>query len=223
MDTTSKPLFLFPRWTNKAVLGLILCLAFLPFYAVVFIGYALDPVTLNSNYQPNQPIAYSHAQHVGQLGIDCRYCHNTVEKAAFAAVPPTETCLNCHHAIRPNSVKLQAFRDSAGTGKPVMWNHIHMLPDYVYFNHSAHINASISCIECHGSVNRMETVFQSQPLNMAWCLQCHRDPTSKLRPRDQITDLEWKPSSSQSRVELGKKLKEKYHVSPTTDCVTCHR
>lgn len=235
----AKPLFVFPRWSNKAVMGLVVCLLILPFYAAAFIGYALDPVTLNSNYQPKQPIAYSHAQHVGELGMDCRYCHNTVEHAGFAAVPPTETCMNCHKAIRPNSDKLQALRDSYGTGdpalagKPIPWNRVHMLPDYVYFNHAAHVNASVSCVECHGNINRMDNVFQTQPLNMAWCLQCHREPESKLRPLDQVTNLEWQPdvisgtyadmTIPQARAELGKKLKEQYHVNPNTDCVTCHR
>ena len=227
MDHT--PLFVFPKWSNPVVVGLIVCLLILPFYAAAFIGYALDPVTLNANYQPRQPIAYSHALHVGQLGIDCRYCHNTVEKAGFAAVPPTESCMNCHKAIRPNSDKLQALRNSYGTGGgdparvggPILWERVHMLPDYVSFNHAAHVNAAVSCVECHSKVNRMEVVYQAEPLNMAWCLQCHRAPESKLRPRDQVTDLEWKPETA--RVELGKKLKKLYHVNPVTDCVTCHR
>jgi len=225
-----KHLFVFPRWTNKAVLGLILALTILPLYALALIAYALDPVTLNSNYQPKQPIPFQHALHVGQLGIDCRYCHNTVEKAAFSAVPPTETCLNCHKNVRPNSVNLKALRDSFGTGdpakagKPIPWQRVHMLPDYVYFNHAAHISAAVSCFECHGNINRMEETYQAQPLNMAWCLQCHRNPEPKLRPLDKLTDLEWPPPTSpKARTELGKKLKTQYHVNPTTDCVTCHR
>ena len=216
MDHT--PLFVFPRWSNKAVIWLILCLLILPFYAAALITYALDPVTLNSNYQPKQPIAYSHAQHVSQLGIDCRYCHSTVEKAAFAAVPTTDSCLNCHKTIRPNSDKLRLLHTP---DKPILWQRVHMLPDYVYFNHSSHINALVSCLECHGNINRMETVYQAEPLNMAWCLQCHPSPEDKLRPQDRITDLEWKPPTP--RAEFGKKLKQQYYINPNTDCVTCHR
>jgi len=230
-----KPLFVFPRWSNNIVLGLIVFLLVFPLYAGALITYALDPVTLNSNYQPEQPIPYSHALHAGQLGIDCRYCHNTVEKADFAAVPPTETCMNCHKAIRPNSDKLKALRDSYGTGdpakkgKPIQWVRVHDLPDFVYFNHAAHVNAAVSCVECHGQIDRMDVVYQKEALNMAWCLQCHRSPEAQLRPRDKVFDLEWKPdvpegkSLSEVRYELGRKLKEQYHINPNVDCVTCHR
>jgi menaquinone reductase, multiheme cytochrome c subunit len=235
-----KPLFVFPRWSNKAVLGLIVFLMGFPLFAGALVTYGLDPVTLNSNYQPVQPIPYSHALHVGQLGLDCRYCHNTVEKADFAAVPPTETCMNCHISIRSNSPLLKPLRESYGkkliagddpakAGKPVPWVRVHDLPDYVFFNHSAHVNAAISCVECHGNIDRMETVYQKEPLNMAWCVQCHRAPEAHIRPRDKVFDLEWKPdvpqgkTLSQVRFELGKQLKDQYHINPSTDCVTCHR
>ena len=239
-----KPLFVFPRWSNQAVLGLIVFLLVFPLYAGALITYGLDPVTLNSGYQPKQPIPYSHKLHVGELGLDCRYCHTTVEKADFAAVPPTEVCMNCHISIRPNSDKLKALRESYGqkliqgddptkAGKPIPWVRVHDLPNYVYFNHAAHVNASISCVECHGNVDRMEAVYQKEALNMAWCLQCHRSPDSYIRPRDKVTDLEWQPNVesgpfqgmtiNQAKLELGKQLKDKYHVNPSTDCVTCHR
>jgi hypothetical protein len=224
-----KPLFVFPRWSNKLTVGLLLFLMTVPVYLGALVTYGLDPVTLNSGYMPAQPIPYSHALHVGQLGIDCRYCHNTVEKAGFAAIPPTETCMNCHRAIRPNSDKLAALRESYKTGKPIPWVKIHDLPDYVYFNHAAHVNASVSCVECHGNINHMEQVYQVEPLNMAWCLQCHRDPEARIRPRDQVTNLDWKPevkpgqTLEQAKRELGKKLMADYHINPSVDCVTCHR
>lgn len=224
-----KPLFVFPRWSNKLTLGLLIFLSTLPVYLGALVTYGLDPVTLNSNYMPTQPIPYSHALHVGQLGIDCRYCHNTVEKAGFAALPPTETCMNCHKAIRPNSEKLAALRESYKTGKPIPWVKIHDLPDYVYFNHAAHVNAAVSCVECHGNVNHMEQVYQVAALNMAWCLQCHRDPEDKIRPRDQVTNLDWKPevaagqSLEQAKRAIGKQLVAQYHINPSVDCVTCHR
>jgi hypothetical protein len=271
-----KPLFVFPRWSNTVTLCVLLFLAIFPLYAGALLGYALDPVTLNVGYAPTQPVPYSHALHVGQLGIDCRYCHNTVEKADFAAIPPTETCMNCHKAIRPTSDLLKPVRESYLTGQPVQWRQVTTVPDYVYFNHSAHVNASISCIECHGPINQMDVVYQAKPMNMAWCLQCHRDPDSRIRPRDQVTHLFWEPSENDPstvdafaslppaelqqraqalgkvitssnnsgpqglarsyvqalrearsvdalKAELGTLLRDKYHINPNTDCITCHR
>jgi menaquinone reductase, multiheme cytochrome c subunit len=197
-----KPLFVFPRWSNTVVLCVLIFLAVFPLYAGALVGFALDPVTLNVGYQPVQPVPYSHALHVQTLGLDCRYCHNTVEKADFAAIPPTETCMNCHRGIWPGKDTLQPIRDSFGHGDPekkglpVEWKMVTTVPDYVYFNHSAHVNSGVSCVECHGQVNTMEIVYQAKPMNMAWCLQCHRDPTASIRPRDQVTNLDWKPSAS---------------------------
>jgi menaquinone reductase, multiheme cytochrome c subunit len=197
-----KPLFVFPRWSNTVTLCVLIFLTVFPLYGAALVGYALDPVTLNVNYQPVQPVPYSHALHVGKMGIDCRYCHNTVENAGFAAIPPTETCMNCHRSILPKSEKLAPIRESFATGKPPKaadgtygWRQVTTLPDYVYFNHAAHVNSGISCVECHGQINNMETVYQAKPMNMAWCLQCHRDPTDRIRPRDQVTKLDWKPSA----------------------------
>jgi len=199
-----KPLFVFPRWSNTVTLLVLLFLAVFPLYAVAFVGFALDPVTLNVGYMPTQPVPYSHKLHVGELGLDCRYCHNTVEKADFAAIPPTETCMNCHRAVWPESEKLAPVRQSFGAGKPddvikpgqpVPWRQVTTVPDYVYFNHSAHVNSGISCVECHGQINQMETVYQAKPMNMGWCIQCHRDPTDRIRPREAVTKLDWQPSA----------------------------
>ncbi len=224
-----KPLFMFPKWSNKVTLGVLIVLHVLPLYLGALVAYGFDPVTLNVGYQPTQPVPYSHALHAGELGIDCRYCHNTVEKAGFAAIPPTETCMNCHKGIRATSDKLKVVRESYLSGQPIPWVKVNDLPDYVYFNHAAHVNAAVSCVECHGNVNHMEVVSQEKPLNMAWCVQCHRSPESRIRPRDQVTNLDWKPavkedqSVEQAKYELGKALKDKYHVNPSVDCVTCHR
>src|ERR1700753_1177819 len=165
-----KPLFVFPRWSNKVTLCVLLVLAVFPLYAGALIGYALDPVTLNVGYQPKQPIPYSHALHVGQLGLDCRYCHTTVEKAGFAAVPATTTCMNCHTKVRTNSELLKPIRESAKKNEPMQWTKVHRLPDYVYFNHSAHVTRGVSCVECHGRIDKMEVVYQQEPLSMGWCL-----------------------------------------------------
>jgi hypothetical protein len=236
-----KPMFVFPKWVNSLTLLILFLLTVFPLYLAVLVPYTLQASTLNNNYMPTQPIPYSHALHAGQLGMDCRYCHNTVEKAGEAAVPPTETCMNCHAMIWKNAPQLQALRDSYTSGKPIAWVKVHDLPDYVYFNHSAHVNVGIGCNQCHGQINHMEVVYQAQPLNMAWCISCHRSPADHLRPRDQVTNLDWKdaqfptamPTFHDSFVkEQGKEpealdykqeLMKEYHVNPNTDCVTCHR
>src|SRR5205823_881654 len=125
-----------------------------------------------------------HALHVGKLGLDCRYCHNTVEKTAFAALPATQTCMNCHTNIKGEAETLKPVRESWTIGKSIPWVKVHDLPDYVYFNHSAHVTHGVGCIECHGRIDRMEVVHQEKPLSMGWCLNCHRDPSTHLRPRD---------------------------------------
>lgn len=224
-----KDFYIFPKWVNKLTLGLLAAAALAPVYFGLLLAYGANPTTLNVGYQPKQPVPYSHAVHVGKLGIDCRYCHNTVEKSGMAAIPPTDTCMNCHKTIWWNNdpakwnPKMKPVFESYVSGKPIPWVKVHDLPDYVYFNHSAHVNVGVGCVECHGQVNQMdvEGVHQVQALNMAWCLECHRDPTGKLRPRDQVTNMNWKPT--QDRLVLGRELSAKYHVNANTDCLTCHR
>jgi hypothetical protein len=220
----SQPLWTFPKWSNKAVVGVLLGAATVPIYVGILLAYGANPTTLNVGYAPVQPVPYSHALHAGKLGLDCRYCHTTVERSGMAALPPTEVCMNCHKAIFPNSAKLSPVRKSYVEGTPVPWVKVHDLPDYVYFNHSAHVTAGVGCAECHGPVHQMEVVRTVKPLNMAWCLECHRDPTPNLRPRDQVTNMDWSEAGGEkARVSLGKQLKHQYHISPNTDCVTCHR
>ncbi len=219
----SKPLLTFPRWSNKAAVGVLVGLVGLPLYVGLLLAYGANPTSLTVGYQPVQPVPYSHAVHAGKLGIDCRYCHTTVEKTGMAALPPTEVCMNCHKAIFPNSAKLAEVRKSYVEGTPIPWVKVHDLADYVYFNHSAHVNAGVGCITCHGPIQQMETVRTVAPLNMAWCLSCHRDPKPFLRPRDQVTNMDWTPPAGVAATALGEQLREKYHVNPSTDCVTCHR
>ena len=183
-----KPLFTFPRWSNKAAVGVLLCVAIVPVYLGLLLAYGADPTTLYVGYQPVQPVPYSHALHVGKLGMDCRYCHTTVDKAGMAAIPPTQVCMNCHKAIFLNSPKLAEVRKSYVEGSPVLWIKVHDLADYVYFNHSAHVTSGVGCIECHGPVQQMEVVRTVKPMNMAWCLECHRQPeavAAAARPSDQ--------------------------------------
>lgn len=210
----SKPLFVFPKWSNKLALSVIVALALAPTYLIVLVAYGLSPVTLNVGYQPEQPVHYSHKKHAGIVGMDCRMCHNTVEKAAFAAIPPTDTCMNCHTGLFNNQDKTKAspelakLYESAATGKPVKWVKVNDVPDFVFFNHSAHVNVGMSCVECHGNVNHMETVYQAKPLNMGWCLECHRDPAAHIRPKDQVTNLDWKPNAEDPTVVkvIGKRM-----------------
>lgn len=211
----------FPAWLDSTVKvgGVLLGLGAL--FTVGMLYYGISPQAMDIGYEPEQPVPYSHALHVGQLGMDCRYCHNTVEQSAFAAVPPTQTCVNCHAAIWPESEKLKPVRESHATGMPVEWVRVHDLPDFVYFNHSAHVTRGVGCVECHGRVDRMEKVYWSEPLSMAWCLDCHRAPDTRIRPVDQVTNMEWKPPGDP--VLYGATLREERNINPPTDCSTCHR
>jgi len=215
--------FVFPRWANKtrALAGVILGGA--PVYLTFLVWYGFSPKATDAGYEPKQPVPYSHALHAGTLGLDCRYCHNTVEQAAHAAIPATGTCMNCHQAIHTKSDKLEPVRHSWATDAPVEWVKVHDLPDYVYFNHSAHVTRGVGCVTCHGRVDQMEEVFQKEPLSMSWCLQCHRAPEKNLRPPEEVTNMNWVPPDGADPVEYGTMLREKNHLNPSTDCSTCHR
>lgn len=220
-DPNQSPPHVFPKWIDRArpLVGFLLLGA--PLYLVVLLYYGGNPRTTDVGYMPVQPVPYSHALHVGQLGIDCRYCHSTVEVAAQAAIPPTQTCMNCHAKIRTQSPKLLPVRESYATGLPVRWKRVHDLPDFVFFNHSAHVSRGVGCVECHGRVDKMEVVYQQEPLSMAWCLDCHRDPDPRLRPREHVTELDWAPDGD--RRTLGSRLRLENAINPSTDCSTCHR
>jgi hypothetical protein len=153
--------------------------------------------------------------------MDCRYCHSTVETAAKAAVPPTQTCMNCHAKVRTTSDTLIPVRESHATGMPIEWIRVHDLPDYVYFNHSAHVTRGVGCVECHDRVDKMEVVYQAEPLSMGWCLDCHRDPEPRLRPVEEVTNMAWAPA--EDRRTVGARLREQYNINPSEDCSTCHR
>ena len=224
-DPSSDKPFVFPRWANYLLPAIILMGIGAGPYLVVAVGLGGSPVTTDVGYQPEQPVEFSHAIHAGKLGMDCRYCHTTVDKAAFAAIPPTQTCLNCHTNIRTESPKLLKVRESGVTGKPLDWIKVHNLPDYSYFNHSAHINKGVSCVSCHGRVDQMETVFQAKTLSMSFCLDCHRAPEKHLRPLDQVTNLAWTPPDG-DQLKIGLELKEKLGIRDVgymTSCSTCHR
>jgi len=188
---------------------------------MVLVTVGFSPKTISAGYEPEQPVPYSHRLHAGELGMDCRYCHNTVERTARAAIPPTQTCMNCHAKIRTQSDKLTPVFASYASGRPVRWVRVHDLPDYVYFNHSIHVNRGVPCVVCHGRIDTMETVRQVAPLSMGWCLDCHRSPERFLRPPEMVTVMDWEPETDQ--LELGRRLRAERHINPPTDCITCHR
>ncbi len=188
---------------------------------VALIAYLAHPEVRETGYAPVQPVEYSHKLHAGNLGIDCRYCHYTVEKAGYAAVPQTEVCMNCHVRVKENSALLQPVRDSYATGKPIAWTKVHNLPDYVYFNHQAHVTAGVSCVSCHGRVDQMIVVKQVEPLSMAWCLECHRNPEAHVRPVSEVTNLGWTPD--RDPVVIGRELIAAQGIKPPVECAGCHR
>ena|SRR5207247_1702808 len=168
-----------------------------------------------------QPVPFSHRHHVGGMGIDCRYCHTSVENAAFANIPPTKTCINCHSQIWANSPTLEPVRESFRTEKSIQWTRVHDLPDFAYFNHSIHVNKGIGCSTCHGPVDNMPLVWQEKSLQMEWCLECHRHPESYVRPREEVFNMEYQPPADQ--VALGSQLVKQYKIQSLTSCSTCHR
>jgi hypothetical protein len=192
------------------------------------VWYYFTPKYFRVGYQPIQPVPFSHNTHAGQLGIDCRYCHSMVEKSWFSNIPSASTCMNCHNQVLKDDPRLALVRESAATGKPIPWVQIHRVPDFVYFNHSVHVNRGVSCVECHGRIDKMDEVYHAKPLSMSFCLDCHRDPASKIRRLDKITDLSWTPSpdpnvAAQWQKSEGKKLVEHWRVESLQNCSACHR
>ena len=188
----------FPRWINWLPLKVAVCGGVLATGVTLATGYYFTPKYTRVGYQPTQPVPFSHKKHVGEVGLDCRYCHSFVEVSSHANVPTNQTCLNCHGAdkgqIKKESEKLAAVRDADKTGEPIQWIKVHKAPDFVYFNHSVHVNRGVSCQNCHGQINEMEVVRHAEPQSMSWCLDCHRNPENKLRPLNQITNLTYKPA-----------------------------
>lgn len=224
--TKGEPLF--PQWIDRTRRLAGALLVIVPLYVVAVVYYGGSPQTTDVGYRPRQPVPFSHALHAGEMGLDCRYCHNTVERAADAAVPPTATCLNCLSQIALDSPKLVPVRQSYASadpedpaGKPIQWVRVHDLPNFVYFDHSAHVARGVSCVSCHGRVDTMEQIYQAKRLSMGWCLECHRNPEPHLRPQQFITDLDWTPD--EDPLLLGKRLREQNNINPSTDCSTCHR
>ena len=184
-------------------------------------------VLLQSSYWTNvgiartQPIQFSHAHHVNGLGIDCRYCHTSVEESSFAGIPPTKTCMNCHSQIWTTSPMLEPVRESLRTNRPLQWARVHDLPAFVYFNHSIHVAKGIGCETCHGRVDKMPLMQQASSLQMEWCVDCHRHPERFVRPRSEVFTMGYQPSEPQE--QLGERLVQQYDIQSLTYCSTCHR
>lgn len=208
---------IFPKSANALPLQIVVFLFVLGGVATAAVTYYSTPKYLRVGYQPVQPVPFDHALHAGQLGIDCRYCHNGVEKSWFSNIPAASTCMNCHSLILKDDPRLQPVRDSYQSGTPIPWVQIHKVPDYVYFNHSVHVNRGISCVSCHGQINEMDEVYHAKPLSMSFCLDCHRKPEDNIRPLDKITQLDWK-----GQVD-GKQLVHDWKVQPGESCSVCHR
>jgi len=187
---------------------------------LLYVGQNSDYVT-GAFVAVEQPIQFSHERHVAGNGIDCRYCHASVENSSFAGIPPTKTCMNCHSQIFSSSPFLEPVRASFRDNRSLDWTRVHDLPDFVYFNHSIHVNKGVGCSTCHGRVDLMPLTWQVASLQMQWCLDCHRNPERYVRPRDQVFRMDYEPPAN--RLALGRRLVSEYGIQRLTDCWTCHR
>lgn len=192
------------------------------------LGWALYAIELSPYYTnvgeaPPQPVPFSHRHHVGELGLDCRYCHTSVENSSFAGIPPTQTCMTCHSQIWTNAAMLEPVRSSYRTGKSIEWTRVNALPDFVYFDHSIHISKGIGCTTCHGPIASMPMTYKAGTLYMEWCLNCHRQPEKFVRPRSEVFNPNYVPPSGHDQMVLGKKLVAEYKIHSLQNCSTCHR
>lgn len=215
---------LFHRSANTIALasivgvGLLLVVGSLIWWLLVW-----SPYMTQVNVPQEQPVPFSHKHHVEGLGLDCRYCHTTVENSSFAGIPPTKTCMTCHSQVWTNAAILAPIRDSFKNNTPIAWTRVNDLPDYVYFDHSIHVAKGIGCTTCHGPVGEMPLTWKGESLKMSWCLNCHRHPQNYIRPEDQVFNADYQPPANQA--ELGKQLVQQYDIKLQllTSCSTCHR
>ena len=213
---------LFPSSSNALAKASVVVVAVLV-AAVAYAVYAVDRsgYTTGEDAILTQPVPFSHDHHVGAIGIDCRYCHASVESAGFAGMPPTATCMNCHTQIWSESPMLAPVRESYRTGKPIEWTRVHNLADFVYFDHSIHVAKGMGCVTCHGRVDKMPLMWQDASLRMEWCLNCHRNPEKYVRPRSEVFNLTWQPPADAD--SLRRALIQEYKIKSLTHCSTCHR
>jgi Cytochrome c7 and related cytochrome c len=238
---------IFHRSTNTiAKVSIFGAVFFLAFLVLIFSALMRSSYATRQGVVLKQPVPFSHDHHVAGLGIDCRYCHTSVEKSSFAGIPPTETCMNCHRQIWTNADILEPVRASYRDNVPIEWTRVHDLPDFAYFNHSVHVAKGIGCVTCHGQVDRMPLMFQQASLQMEWCLSCHKDPAKNVRPREEVFNLNWDPAdpasfkkymqplpagaaspgwtpSPEDVQALQAKLAKDYKLQSLMSCSTCHR
>jgi hypothetical protein len=222
---STKPTQAFRRWTNVgskgSILGVVLVLALSAWSGI---AYTSSSYGTGAGVTPAQPIPFSHQHHVGVLGIDCRYCHTSVEKSSFAGIPATQVCMNCHSQMWVGSKMLEPVRASYRSGKPIHWKRVYNTPGFVYFDHHIHVQKGIGCSSCHGPVDQMPLTYQEPSLLMKWCVDCHRDPAQHIRPRDKVFDMSYRQPDDQQK--LGAQLVEDYHIRSSqqlTSCTVCHR
>ncbi|MFT3773129.1 MAG: cytochrome c3 family protein [Minicystis sp.] len=212
----------FPPWSNTAIRVAVVVIALGGFGALTApMLWVRTTWVRNQNDAPDQPVEFDHRHHLRDDGIDCKYCHNTVYRAATAGIPSTDKCMGCHEQIWGPSPLLEMVRRSYFSGAPIPWNRVHKVPDFAYFNHAIHINKGFGCSTCHGRVDEMAAVYQVAPLSMGWCLDCHRNPENFIRPLDQITNMSWDAGPRQ--LEIGRRLVQELGVRSLTGCTTCHR
>jgi hypothetical protein len=213
---------IFHRSTNTyskvSIFGAVFILGFLLW---LFGAWSRSSWATQAGVAREQPVPFSHAHHVGDVGLDCRYCHTTVETSDFANIPPTKTCMNCHSQIWNTSPTLEPVRESFRTDRSIAWTRVHDLPDFAYFNHSIHVNKGVGCETCHGRVDKMPLTWQKASLQMEWCLDCHRHPEQYVRPREAVFQMGYEPPIDQET--LGRQLVKEYKIQSLTSCSTCHR
>lgn len=213
---------LFPRWSNAAFRTVVALVAGGGALAVGgLLIFPQTPFATGQQDQVVQPVQFDHRHHVSDEGIDCRFCHSTVDRGPSAGIPAAGLCMGCHGQVWRRSPMLNLVRESYYSGQPIPWRRVHRVPDFVFFNHAIHVNKGVGCESCHGRVDQMAAVHQSAPLTMAWCLDCHRHPERNLRPLENITDMGWRPPRPQE--EFGRELMARYGVVSRENCTTCHR
>ena len=218
---------IFPKSANRLPVQIIVFLVVLVSVVTAATTYYATPKYTRVGYAPVQPVPYSHALHVDKLGLDCRYCHSNVEKSGVANLPTAQTCMHCHSQIKTDSPLLAPVRAAYQSGEAIPWVRIHQAPDYVYFNHSVHVNRGVSCVSCHGQINKMEVVTHAKSLSMGFCLDCHRNPQANVRPLDQITNLNWDADAvkidGKPHAEWAAEFVKNNHIKPPQSCTGCHR
>lgn len=219
---------IFPKWTNWLPVAVVAALALIGGVVAAGVTYYGTPKYTRVGYQPVQPVPFSHATHAEQLGMDCRYCHNTVDQSWFSSIPAASTCMICHSVVLKDDPRLALVRESAATGKPIPWVQVHLVPDYVYFNHAVHVARGFSCVECHGRVDQMDEVRHAKSFSMSFCLDCHRHPAAFVRPVEKVTDLGWQWSTNPvlaSRMQRtnGAAFVRDWKIESLQSCSACHR